>query len=201
MVSIVFGGGKVDITDRANRLLGQHSLKNITIDQPVYTIDCTNVVAFDMFKLLLKTAQILSVNDLLIAFSNLPNLGNMSRKYIARLYNTLHVVNDARHSPDLELQDFTTYTINNTSPATITIDYGSIYTFKEMQLYISATGSYSLTVQISNDNSTYTTINPVINDGTYAYFTNMTFRYLKITFSTTSTNYVYIQLRKILLTR
>jgi hypothetical protein len=126
----------------------------------------------------------------------------MARDYIAYLYNTLHIVNDARHSPDLEFQDFTTYAINSSTSATITIDYGAVYSFKELQLYVSSTGGYSMTVQISTDNNTYTTVNPVINDGSYAYYTITTpFRYLKVTFTTTITSNVYVQLRKVLLTR
>jgi len=201
MPTILFGGGKVDITDRPNRLLGQHSLKDISLTQPVYTIDCSNAVAYDTFKLLVKTKKILAVNDLLIEFTNLPNLGNMSRKYIAILQNTLHVVNDVRHSPDLEFQDYTNFHPAGNVPNTLTIDYGDVYTFKEMQIYIWANNNYSLTVQISLDNSTYTTISPVYFDWANAYFTNITFRYLKIIMNSTLTAGTDVQVRKIILTR
>jgi hypothetical protein len=169
MPSIIFGGGKVDITDRVNRLLGQLNI--------IATVDGSKVVASDSIPYIgnIKKAYI---NVPIIEFINSPPKANLVKKYIMELDGVIHYVEDYRHSQNLDHED-TTY-FGDTS-AGLTIDYNSVITFKHVYIKCETTSNNtSFGITISQDNVTYRSIFGYAGARMHHLnFFNLEFRYLR----------------------
>jgi hypothetical protein len=194
MPTLSFGGGKTDITDRPDRLLG-----NITITEyPSIIIDSTNIIASDESLPPFKIKKKYPSNGYLI-FNQLPNNGCLARNNVVELANTLITVNDVRHSPDLDNYDYTPISVDSSGNSGITVDYGQIYNVKEIYVYAPhqnyMNGFY---IDISQDGTNWTTVYSA-SAGGKAFILNQTLRYLRVRLKATMsiTGYIY----KIILTR
>ena len=172
MPSIILGGGKVDLTDRPNRQLGQ-------INQ-IITVDAKRIVVCDTIPIYIGNIKRVYSNVPILEFVNSPQKVNLIKKYILELDGEIHYVDDIRHSQILEFEDTTYY---GDTQGTLTIDYNSVITFKQVYIKCEATTSTTLFgIGISNDNTSYTTIFSKDGAGVYHLnFYNLTFRYLKFT--------------------
>jgi len=194
MPTLSFGGGKTDITDRPERLLG-----NITItSQPSIIIDSNNIVASDE-PLPPFTIKKRYPACAYLIFNQIPNTGNLGRTNVVELANTLVTVNDIRHSPDLDNYDYTPIDIDTSGNSGITYDYGQVINIKELYVYAphqqNMNGFY---IDISENGEQWTMIYSATAGGK-VFLRNLTFRYLRIRLkaSTTIKGYVY----KIILTK
>jgi len=213
MPTVVFGGGKVDITDRTGRILGNINISNEYIP---YRLQYDETKIFDYNKLIvsnnlvsyLPAISVHKVNEFVI--TNIQyDLGSLDKTYKYKtLYNIFYVY-DNRHSHDNDLEDTTTFS-GSQNPGILTLDYSNILNVKQLYIrfafYSGASGyTAQFTIKISNDNTNWTTIDTVTTNSTTAVivnkiYTNLTFRYLRfeINIPTGGTN-AYAQVRKIIL--
>jgi hypothetical protein len=185
MVSIIFGGGKVDITDRPDRKLG-----TINTDNPnTIVIDSSNVIASNETLPLFRIKKLYRANKIYI-FNNPILYGNLAKTNIVELENNIFNVNDIRHSRDLDIYDTTNYVATAGNTATVTIDYGQVLNVKELYVYtVSYQGLNNWYIDISVDNSNWTTIYSSTSAGKVL-LRNYTFRYLRFRFVAGSVTFI-----------
>jgi hypothetical protein len=184
MPTIIFGGGKIDITDRPDRTLGILNVNsNIANFTDLFntcfkiTVDGSKVVASDSTSYVGNIKRIY-YNVPILEFINNPPNANLGKKYILELDGIIQNVNDDRHSQNLDLEDSTYY--GDTS-GTLQLDYGSVITFKQIYIKCETTSANTkFYIDISQDGSTWTNIFYFEkNKVHYLNFYNKTFRYLR----------------------
>jgi hypothetical protein len=182
MPTVIFSGGKTDITDRPDRQLGQLQVNsNIVNFSDLFntcfkiTVDGQKIVATDSAPFIGNVKK-MYYNVPIIEFSNSPANACLAKRYILEIDGTVHFVDDIRHSQNLDLEDNTYF---GDTYGSLTIDYGSVYTFK--QVYIKSTTSYNarFAIKISSDGTDYTTIHTRSGGLVHHNFYNLTFRYLR----------------------
>jgi hypothetical protein len=195
MPVIIFGGGKMDITDRQNRSLGNINISNEYIK---YQLQHDETKVLDYNKLIVSNSTItylpiISIHKLTdFVITNIRNdSGTLDRTYKHKTAENIHYVNDIRHSHDLDTQDTSTITVyaGNANPVPITYDYSNILNVKYLFVRFAFwTGSSShavvFTIKISTDGSNWTTIDTFTTTSTSAVaysrlYSNLTFRYLR----------------------
>jgi hypothetical protein len=183
MPEIIFGGGKTDITDRPNRQLGQLQVNsNIVNFSDLFntcfkiTVDGQKIVATDSAPFIGNVKK-MYYNVPIIEFSNSPANACLAKRYILEIDGTVHFVDDIRHSQNLDLEDNTYF---GDTYGSLTIDYGSVYTFK--QVYIKTetrTSNTAFSIRISSDGTNYTAIHSRNGASLIHHnFYDLTFRYL-----------------------
>jgi hypothetical protein len=135
--------------------------------------------------------------------------GSTGRSRAIVVNGTIHYVMDYRHSHDLEMHDFTTFSTTVAGySAVLTIDYGSIINAKVVAFLISYWNSEGSTtaakLSISTDNATYTDVwSFTLRTGTETIVggavTNVSFRYLRLSIGSDGINTTYARLRKIVI--
>jgi hypothetical protein len=210
MVTVIFGGGKIDITDRPDRTLGQlnvnSNLTNITdLLQSYYK------VTLDGYKLLATDSSISKINVIriipkicILEINNHPLIGCLAKNNIVEIDGIVHRVNDVRHSQQLDYEDGNTWSTTSTSYVVfLQYDYGSVYTFKQVYIKYYASGYATVRAEYSTDNVNFTALFETHGDITTDYLaTNISFRYLRFLYkSDFSSNTAYAKVLKIILTR
>jgi hypothetical protein len=168
MPTIIFGGGKVDITDRTERKLGNLLLTNDyinfqTIDRAQNKFDYSKTIFSSSYiGDLLKISNIVKATDYEI-YNTQYDYGTLDKTYKYALPSNMVYASDIRHSHDYDTQDTTEVSVP-TSGIVLTIDYGTTISAKYVFVYSGARSNNStgdtltLYVKISNDGSNWTTV-------------------------------------------
>jgi hypothetical protein len=203
MPAIIFGGGKIDITDRANRLLGKIDFSDLVNTFYKYTVDGYKVLASDS-TIQYFTIQRIIPKACIIEIDNYPPYGCLAKANIVEVPGIVHRVNDIRHSPDLDYFDLTNYsTLNSSYTVVLQYDYNSVYTFSQIYIKYTTSQYCSLKVEYSTDGTTWTTLFTAgANVDSFYIGYNITFRYLRFSiYSTGSGQLATLQVKKIILIR
>jgi hypothetical protein len=213
MPTVIFGGGKVDITDRTNRLLGninitsEYIVNRLQFDETKY-FDYDNLLASNSLITYLPIISIHKVNEFIITNIK-PDLGTLDRTYKYKTLGNIPYIYDNRHSHDFDLDDTTTFT-GYINPGILTIDYNTILNVRCLYIRFAfniGTSGYTaqFVIKISTDNTNWTTLNTFTTNSASAVvntkiYSDLTFRYLRFEISSPgggSTSYA--QVRKIII--
>jgi hypothetical protein len=192
MPTVIFGGGKTDITDRPDRLLGninisnEYILQRIQLDETKY-FDYNKLIVSNNLVSYLPANSVHKVTEFII--TNIQNdLGTLDKTYKYKTAQNILYVYDKRHSHDNDLEDTTTFS-GSATPGVLTLDYSNILNVNLLYIrFAFYTGSSTYTAQfvikISNDNTNWTTIGTFTTTSTTAVvinkrYTNISFRYLR----------------------
>jgi hypothetical protein len=187
------GGGKVDITDRPDRLLGNidildndsRKLGYVKCISDSFTTDYDKLLVSNTITKLFLPGKFRIANQFIIENVR-PDDGDFTKtRHIITPYK-IHYVYDKRHSHDLDLTDNTKFTIASLTPAEVLkIDYGqtinSTYLYIKIELSAS-NGIGKCDIEISENDSDWTQIHSVSVSGSQIFeltTSNKTFRYLR----------------------
>jgi hypothetical protein len=196
-------GGKIDITDRANRLLGKVDFSDLVNTFYKYTVNGYKVLASDS-PIQYFTIQRIIPKACIIEISDYPLYGCLARANIVEVPGIVHRVNDIRHCPDLDYFDLAGLSTTNLSyTVVLQYDYNSVYTFNQIYIRYTTNQYCQLKVEYSTDGTTWTTLFTAGTNADSFYIAhNLSFRYLRFSiYSTSSGQTAILQIKKIILIR
>jgi hypothetical protein len=181
MPTIIFGGGKIDLTDRPNRELGKIANIPDTINTiPKYVLNGYKALSSDSVITQLPIAKIIP-KTCVIEITNPPYIGSLLKNNLVEVDGTIVRVNDIRHSQQIDYEDTTNFSTSNTNPTVIlSYDYGAVYNVNLLYIKLSINSYAALSIECSTDGSNYTNIGYYsMGASTIHIVTNVTFRYLR----------------------
>jgi hypothetical protein len=217
MPTVIFGGGKIDITDRSDRLLGNINITDNNSRNLGYVRSISDSFITDYNNLLVSNSITklffpgkFRITNMFIIENVKPDNGDFTKtRHIITPYK-IHYVYDTRHSHDLDLIDTTEFGNNQGSPTEVfRIDYGqiinSVYTYIRITLR-TPNGTAVCIIQISQDGSNWTQIATASTTSSSEVVfeltaNNINFRYIRfLTYNTLGNGYLsYLKVHKIVI--
>jgi DNA-binding transcriptional ArsR family regulator len=209
-------GRNVDVLKNALASVGADKLRVSVVDPlpaPIPVINYDNLLVFSSTVLPLGWVKTVCPRSPYSIANARTDYGSLARDIAVELHKTLVYVRDLRHSHDLDTHDTTL--LSATGPGTIdvlTIDYGSVMGVAELVVYLSAYASatvsgayFTVGVYVSADGTTWTEAcsATIPHTATESYGTvkgvDLSFRYLKVSVSSTYGQTYYTRVRKIVI--